>query len=162
MTDPVGVIMAAIASLLQGDTGAGRIMTAGLFKEAEVDVETLPARGCAKRPNPFNVREPRPVGPQHAVSSWTSGDYQEGSEELVIVVAYADTPEPKELEIAMRSDFAEIRRVLEWDANWALTTGWCGAEVLRAEMVPEEDAEGAGLLLLLDMTVRVDYRENRT
>lgn len=161
MADPVGPIMRAIGDLLEGKAGSGRTMDADRFRLIFQDVETLPARGCARAPYPFNVRAPRAVPPNDAISSWTSGSHQEGSHELEVAVAYADRPEVLTLDTEIQEDAARIRRVLEWTPNWALTTGWCGLETLNTEIVPV--AKGTeDLLVVLAVRLRVDHREDRS
>jgi hypothetical protein len=163
MTDPLQAIMAGIAALLTGTAGhEEREIPDRRFRHEKQDVELMPARGLAKRPRAFNVRNPRMVEPEDAVSSWTTASHMERTSELELAVAYADTNvDVFSLEQEIATDMAEIFRVLEWTENWALTTGWTGCKVLGSTIVPIADIEGNSALLVNSILVRVDHREDR-
>lgn len=153
-------VLAGLVALVQGSTGATVCaVPSGTFRRVATPVEELPA-GAAGRPTPFNLRGLRLI-----TTGWesgaTSGSRLMGTHELELVFAYSSRPHD---DLELISDIADdetlLRRVLEYEPNIALTTGWTACRIVSSETRSGGEGDPAPLVLLV-VGVEVDHREVR-
>lgn len=157
-------ILTGLKDLMEGTTGvAVNKITSRQFEYVSSPVEELKVRS-SKRPRPFNILQPVLEGGSAELGDMTARTKMRGEHRLELKVAYPSMPHD---ELTLLGDIADdettFRKVLEYEPNIALTSGWTGCSIVGSEV---RDVEGEGgdappKSKLLVITLSVSHRDTR-
>lgn len=155
-------IMGGIVDLLQGKTGATecRIPTQR-FRHSNVGVRSLGPNAASRAPRPFSFESLALLDSGEAQGDLTSGTGMRGQHRLVLEIAYGDMPQQRrEILSDIADDETDIRRVLEYEPNIALTSEWTGCRVASTsiDLAGDDDVQSMRILVV---ELEIDHHETR-
>jgi hypothetical protein len=152
-------IRAGIVALLEGSAGVDRTIAVGKYSVVGEDFEIQQARSVAD-PRPVYFEEDQ-EWEDDSLPTDVAGDFYYRSLEIPVYIGYGYSPDDSDIDRAQDIDDDEALaiRCFTYPLNWALTTGWCGCEVV-ATRVPIRDAAGVIAIMFNRLALRISFRED--
>ena len=152
-------ISTAVKDLLEGSIGvAPHTVTVGKFTVVGDDMEWQQDQ-CSRDPRPVFIEVEGEVDGGEQPSD-LSGDYVWSAHEITCYIGYAFSPndDPLDRRNTIADDAKEAIDALREPLNWALVTGWSGADV-RRRIEDVRDEDGVIAIQFGVLAITVYYRE---
>lgn len=152
-----------ITALMEGTTGATNCkISSGRFKYIDQPVREI-RQGPSRIPRPFNIVRPELDIGSEELGDMTARTKMRGASTIVLEIAYGAKPHDQRSILAtIEDDKVEIRRVLEYEANVALTSGWTGCSVIGGSIEDVDAGEDSPeRVKILVITLSVSHRDTR-
>ena len=165
MADVLSDIMDRVVDLLEGrPSGVTRSIPSGLFKHVPFDAE-YGLTAAVSKPYPFEIEDAGEFQPADVPSTISPNNVWHGANLLIRVAYMADPHNAKERLRTIQEGRYYIRRCLDDPDSFSTLSGFSGAWAhdgeITSAVLPGSDNE-QDVMLLLEVPVRIHYREDHT